>query len=335
MANVIQGLLNSAPKAQSAAPFMQLASESFNRGIEGATKIAKGIEQRSRNAAVNQILSMDPLDDPGAYQAALTDRLSNVSGIDPVMALNLASAKSKPAFEERKRQDSLSQIGIENAYRDANLIQKQDEAEDNQTYRNNITTETKRHNVQMERPTDIREAYQAGYATGVKVDPETGNESKYLTKEDFAKYQMDKAKASFSQRVLDPSTIDKNKSATIKNFDDILFKQLGEDGYAEYNKLPAQQRTELLQYWLDNGVIDYSMTEENTFSSDNYGQGSASKGYQRQTVEPTVVQQSGSASDNNTYDTQTARVPAGTKVGQKIGNFTVVSINADGTAEVR
>jgi len=301
-------------------PFQRAFDPSANFTSAGKlfSGIADRIDTRAKNKAINELLQVAPIQDeqvvgkgsepmlnvptgqvynqsPLDFQQQQQQAFSQVNGIDPLMALGLAQKQATPYFNQEAtqqtqsnadrlfgvKQDILDETKLNNEFNqgvaNAGLVQTADKI-----------AESKRHNSRMEVPTDIREANQAGYATGEKVNKD-GSVSKYLTKEDFAKYQQDKAKARFSQRVLDPSTVDKNKASTIKSFDDILFKQLGKDGYAEYNKLPASERAELLQYWLDNGVIDFGVTEENTFGADDYGQGKDSKGYTRQTSsEPNV-----------------------------------------------
>jgi len=281
----------------------------FNQGMSGLDAALDSYSTRVKNRAVNDLLQSAPTEGENAdsYNARMRLGLSSVDGIDPLQALQLSKVASDPVYEREAKELAASQyddtrgdVAFTQGIQASNLSETITQNDNTNTYRNNTTTETKRHNQVMESPTDIREAYSANYATGKRVD-KNGKEHTFLTKDDFANYQQDKAKARFSQRVLDPSTIDKNKSTTIKAFDDILFKQLGEDGYKEYNKLPAPERSELLQYWLDNGVIDYGMTDENTFSSDDYGQGDASKGYSRQQGKSTVVQESGTVPSDIKY----------------------------------
>ncbi len=121
MNNVIQSLLSTSQSEPNPAIALGFAQKAFQSGIDTAVATAGKVEKQQRDMAINDILSMDPSEDPATYQAALTDRLSNVSGIDPIMALNLGTAKAKPAFQERARQDAKNQLDIENAYKDTTL----------------------------------------------------------------------------------------------------------------------------------------------------------------------------------------------------------------------
>ena len=317
-------------------------ANSFSNMGDVATQYGDRIEKLAQNRAIAQLMGQTPdsggdtvvgsaIDD-GGYDTSTLDQatgqltpaesaldfrsrqmgnFSQVPGIDPMLALGLANKTADPYFKQEATDQAQSnadrlfgfnqdKFETETAYKDANLQQKQSDATATANYRGNVLSENSRHNKIIETPTDIREAYSAGYATGVNKDGK-----KYLTTEDFKKYQTDKSKAKFSQRQLDPSTIDKNKAMTNKQFDDILFKQLGKEGYEKYNQLPADQRKDILNYWLDNGIIDYKY-EGNTFSPDVSEQGTASQGYQRQATEPT-----------NT--SETSSLPAGYKtIGDKV-----------------
>jgi len=135
MGNVINEILGSLPKEQNIGQGLEIAQKSFDSATANLVGITQQIQERVKNEAINEILSMDPIKDPQAYQNALSDRLTHIDGIDPVMALNLARAKTAPAFAERDREDKLLQQDITNAYKDANLGLEYTKQEDLTQYR--------------------------------------------------------------------------------------------------------------------------------------------------------------------------------------------------------
>jgi len=144
---------------------------------------------------------------------------------------------------------------------------------------------------------------------------------KYLTKKDFALYQKDKAKARFSQRELDPSTVSKNNQMAFKY---AIETQLGKDTASrkEYDDLKPGEKAILFNQFKESGVINFGRTGGTWYGGNNYGIG--------KTPPPST-----NKSTNNTSDTVSASVSPGTKVGQIVNGYEVISLNANGTAEVR
>ncbi len=270
-----------------------------SNNLDSASKlfmgVADNVQKRVKNRAINQILSTEKVDNEDAigYQSRINVLLGGVDNMSPLDRLNLSTIASKPVYEQEQQEREQVQQDVENAYTDANLVQKQNDSEATQSYRTNVLdgqqtdrqatqgyradtlSETKRHNRVAETPIDIREARNAGFTEMVDTGKDNADGSpimaKAVTKASFEEYQKAKAQGKSGQKPLDASTVEKNKAMTAKYFDDVLFKQVGEDGYAEFNKLKPQQKQQVFEHWKTTGSISFGVTNENTFSSDDYG----------------------------------------------------------------
>ncbi len=186
---------------------------------------------------------------PDEYSMSVKQKMGEIHDMDPMVALGLSQKITQP-YREQSNADRLfgfNETKEENTqtYRDTVTEQTksyQDSLIKNQETRN---TETAKHNRRMEVPTDIREANQAGYATGerrtagkdgvMKTDDDIVK--KYLTKENFAKYQEDKAKAS-KTAYQSPETLANLRSNALTRY----LKIMTDDEYEAYEKLPASQK---------------------------------------------------------------------------------------------
>ena len=211
------------------------------------------------------------------------------AGATPVEALGLMKAKLEPLVAQRdyeaNRADALfNQTNktdtLAETVRNNNLADNYRQGViTNQAERNDIAQnqldENSRHNRRVEVPNDIREAYDADYATGKRTtagkDGKIGTDDdivrKYLTKEDFAKYQEDKAKASLSSRVQSAETKADLISKAYKRFID----SLDEDQFEQYNKLDAQQKQNVLERFYKTGVVPYNNDTTSFYQKSNAG----------------------------------------------------------------
>ncbi len=255
------------------------AGKLFNQGVSGIQGAMDSYTGRVRNRAINDLLTQ-PSENMTAdeYRDNMQMSLSGIDGIDPMKAIGLSNVASKSIYAKEALQREAEQQTYDRGVDSANLVMKADEATATAGYRGSVLTnqanrnnEISRHNKVMEVPNDIREATQAGYPSQMTRVRDDGRSDYRLSEEDFTRYQEDKSKASHSSRQLDPSTVDKNKAATFKIFDDAMFKALGEDGYKQFQAEKPDVKAKVYKYWQATQSLGYGMTEENTFSSDDYG----------------------------------------------------------------
>ncbi len=106
--------------------------------------IAYRHETRTRNAAINNILGQEKLEneDASGYQTRVNTMLGNIANLDPMEKIGLSNAASKPIYAQEQVEREKLQQDVTNAYKDASLLNQQDQI-----------TETGRHNVAMESKT--------------------------------------------------------------------------------------------------------------------------------------------------------------------------------------
>ncbi len=282
------------------------ADRLFNQGMTNIQGVADRYAGRVKNRAINELLKSGAAEgeNADAYSSRIGREFAGIEGVDPLTALQLRNVASKPVYEREAKELAAEQYenqqaiegykinrNIENdlatqEHRSNILTGQQTDREATAGYRTSSLTNQSTHNAnidahnkRMEVPTDIREATQAGYPTGERTtagpDGEMGTDDdivkKYLTKKDFALYQKDKAKARFSQRELDPSTVSKNNQMAFKY---AIETQLGKDTKSrkEYDDLKPGEKAILFNQFKESGVINFGRTQEG-FWGDSYGIG--------------------------------------------------------------
>ena len=167
---------------------------------------------------------------------------------------------------------------FDNGISNAQLVQESDQQAATAGYRQNVLkgqqqqrTEVSRHNKVIESPVDIREAYSANYATGEKTtagpDGVMGTDDdlvkKYLTKEDFAKYQDDKKRAQGQTE----ATENQIRSQIANRF----YTQLGYDDkmLEAFNKLPTDEKENVLDRFASTGVIPWNADSAGFWKTSN------------------------------------------------------------------
>ncbi len=126
------------------------ANNMFQSGMKGLTGAIDSYRDRTRKTAINSLLTK-PLGEKETaddYSNNMRMSLSNIEGIDPLQALNLADAASRPVFAQEARQvaanqydDKIMQQDVTNAYKDANLVQNQTDAESLAGYRSDTLSQ--------------------------------------------------------------------------------------------------------------------------------------------------------------------------------------------------
>jgi len=247
------------------------ANNMFNAGMKGLTSAINSYRGRVKNNAINKILGTEKLIDEDAvgYQGRVNTLLGNIDDLDPLQRLNLSTVASKPIYEQELREREVEQQTYDRGVDSAKLVMKSDEIQNTEDYRDTVTGETSRHNEVMEIPNDIREATQAGYPSQMTRVRSDGKSDYRLSEKDFQRYQVDKSKASHSSRELDPSTVNKNNAQTFKIFDDAMFKSLGEDGYAEFQKEDPATKAKVYKYWQATNSLGYGVKSGNDDYYDN------------------------------------------------------------------
>lgn len=260
-------------------------SDNFSSAQKLFMGIADRVESRAKNKAINELLQTTPTvgngetsasQSPMAFQNQQQAAMAQIPGVSPLEALNLSSAQSKPyftaeandlaqsnsdrTFNQNVANDLFSQ-GIQNA----ELVQSADEAHATAKYREDVIAgaAADRDATSQYRTDTLKQKAALDDVNQFKIFNEDGS----INEDNLQSYRKYK---STNVKPLDPTTQDKNKASTVKVFDDILFKSLGEDGYKKYQQLPVGDKSRIFDNWKSTGAIGYGVTDDGMFS-DTYG----------------------------------------------------------------
>jgi len=96
-----------------------VGTQLFQQGMSGLDKAINSYRDRTRNTAINKLMSIAPIDgqSPLAYQQQQRSAMSAIDGINPLEALQLSNAQANPYVVEQKRLSDLEQLGLNNQFR--------------------------------------------------------------------------------------------------------------------------------------------------------------------------------------------------------------------------